>query len=77
MKLKKIPSTTNLATTSALTGVENNIPNVSNLVKKKNQYYKKISESENKVTTDHDHNKYITTQEFKKLTAESFTARLK
>ena len=77
MKLKKIPSTTNLATTSALTGVENNIPNVSNLVKKKNQYYKKISESENKVTTDHDHNKYITTQEFKKLTAENFTARLK
>ena len=76
MKLKKIPSTTNLATTSALTGVENNIPNVSNLVKKKNQYYKKISESENKVTTDHDHNKYITTQEFKKLTAENFTARL-
>ena len=77
MKLKKLPSTTNLATTSALTGVENNIPNVSNLVKKKNQYYKKISESENKVTTDHDHNKYITTQEFKKLTAENFTARLK
>ena len=76
MKLKKIPSTTNLATTSALTGVENNIPNVSNLVKKKNEYYKKISESENKVTTDHDHNKYITTQEFKKLTAENFTARL-
>ena len=72
MKLKKIPSTTNLATTSALTGVENKIPNVSNLVKKKNQYYTKISESENKVTTDHDHKKYITTQEFKKLTAENF-----
>ena len=26
---------------------------------------------------DHDHSKYITTQEFNKLTAENFTARLK
>ena len=28
-------------------------------------------------TTDHDHNKYITTQEFIRLTSENFTARLK
>ena len=35
----------------------------------------RISEIENKITTDHDHDKYITTQEFNKLTAENFTAR--
>ena len=29
-----------------------------------------------KIATDHDHDKYITTQKFNKLTAESFTARL-
>ena len=28
------------------------------------------------ITADHDHGKYITTQEFNKLTAENFTARL-
>ena len=32
---------------------------------------------ENKITLDHDHDKYITTQEFNKLTAENFTTRLK
>ena len=31
----------------------------------------------NKITNDHDHDKYITTQEFHKLTSENFTARLK
>ena len=50
-----------------LTAVENKIPNVSNLVKK-TDYNTKISEIENKITTDHDHDKYITTQEFNKLT---------
>ena len=34
MKLKKIPNTTNLATITALTAVENKIPNGSKLVKK-------------------------------------------
>ena len=34
----------------------------------------KISEVENKI---HDHAKYITTQEFNKLTAEYFEAKLK
>ena len=36
----------------------------------------KISDIENKIT-DHDHDKYITTQEFNKLTSEDFTARPK
>ena len=62
----KIPNITNLATTTALTGVENKIPNVSNLVKKPD-HKTKICETENKIITDHD--KYITTQEFNKLTA--------
>ena len=38
---------------------------------------KRINEIEEKNTTDHDHDKYITTQEFNKLTSENFTARLK
>ena len=42
----------------------------------KTDYNTKISENENKITTDHDHDKYINTQEFNKLMAESFTARL-
>ena len=37
----------------------------------KADYDKEISEIENKITTDHDHDKYITTQEFNKLTAET------
>ena len=36
----------------------------------------KISEIENKTTTDRDHDKNITTQEFKKLSWENFAARL-
>ena len=66
---------TNLATTTVLTAVENKMPNISNLFKR-TDYNTKISEIENKFTTDHDHDKYITTQEFNKLTAEDFTARL-
>ena len=30
-----------------------------------------------KKTTNHDHDKHITTQEFNKLTSKNFTARLK
>ena len=45
--------------------------------KKKTNYNTKISEIENKIATNHDHDKYITTQEFNKLTSENFTARLK
>ena len=50
--------------------------NDSSLVKKKNDYDKKISGTENKINTDHDHDKCITTQECNKLTSETFTARL-
>ena len=75
MKLKKIPSITNLATTTALTAVENKISNLGNLVKK-SDYNTKISEIKNKITINHNHDKYITTQEFNKLRAENFTARL-
>ena len=42
---------------------------------KKTDYSKKINEIENKIT-DHDHGKHITTQEFNKLTANNFAARL-
>ena len=69
----KIPSMTNLTTTTALTSVENEIPNVSNLVKKIN--YTKINEIKKSII-DHSHDKYITTLEFDKLTAETFAARL-
>ena len=43
---------------------------------KKTGYSTETSETQNKINTDHDHDKYITTQEFNKLTAENFTARL-
>ena len=52
------------------------MPNVGNL-NWKTGYSTKISEIENKITTCHDHDKYITTQDINKLTSESFTARLK
>ena len=73
----KIPNITNLATTSALIAVENIIPNVSNLVKK-TDYDTKISEIENKITTNHDHDKYITTREFniKKIYCKIITTNL-
>ena len=70
-KINEIPSITSLATTTAVTAVENKIPNVS-----KTDYNTKVSEIENKITINHDHDKYITTQEFNKLTSEHFTARL-
>ena len=43
---------------------------------KKTDYKAKISEIENQ-KNDHDYAKYITTQVFNKLTADTFTARLK
>ena len=67
----KIPSISCLAITSALTAVENKIPTVV----KKTDYDTKVSELEKKLT-DHKHDKYITTPEFNKLTAENFAARL-
>ena len=43
---------------------------------RKTDYKRKISETEKKLT-DHNHDKYITTPEFYKLTAENLTSRLK
>ena len=43
------------------------MPNVSNLVKK-TDHNTKISETKNKTSIDHDHDKYVTTQELNKLT---------
>ena len=63
-----------MATKTALTAVESKIPDVSSLVKKTN-YNTKITEIEKKLT-DHNNDKYITTPEFNKFTAEVFDARL-
>ena len=60
----KIPSISGLATNSALTTVEDKIPNIICLVKKKQEYNTKITEIEKKLT-DHNHVKYITTPEFR------------
>ena len=46
---KKIPDISGLATTSALTAVENKIPNVTSLVKKKTDFDCKITEVEGKI----------------------------
>ena len=51
-----------------------NITDTRGLVKK-TDYNTKINEIEKK-STDHDHDKYITTQEFNKLTSDNFTVRL-
>ena len=42
----------------------------------KSRFNTKISETEDKIN-NHDHDNYTTTQEFNKLTADNFTARLK
>ena len=71
----KIPDVSNLATKAALTTVENKIPDVSNLVKKPD-YNAKGTEIKNKLN-NHNHDKYITTQEFNTLAEDVFNARLK
>ena len=43
---------------------------------KKTGYGRKISEIENKITGEHDYDKYVTAQEFDEFTLENFTARL-
>ena len=58
----EISSVTNLATKTALNAVKNKVPSVPNLVKK-TDYHTKTNEIEKKLT-DHNHDKYITTQEF-------------
>ena len=70
----KIPDVSSLVTKSALTAVENKIPDVSSLVKK-TDYNTKISEIENKVN-NYDHYKYITTPEFHTMAADVFKAGL-
>ena len=51
------------------------MPNVSNSINK-SDYKTKIYEIENRMTNDNNHDKYITTQEFNKLTYKNFPARL-
>ena len=70
-----MPSISGLATTSALTALENKIPDASNLVTKTGYNTKLVKLTRN--DHDHDHDKYITASEFNKLTAENFAARLK
>ena len=43
---------------------------------KKTGYNTKLSEIDNEITADYDHDKHITTQEFDKFTSEDFNARL-
>ena len=71
----KITKISDLTTTSALTAVESKISNISNLIRK-SDYNTNINEIENKITTDHDYDKYITTQEFNKLTWANIPSRL-
>ena len=54
--------------------MENKIPSVSNLVKK-TDYNTKITDIKNKLD-NHNHDKYIDTSKFNKLTTDIFTARL-
>ena len=70
----KGPDISNWATKTALTTVENKIPDASNLVKK-TDYNTKVTEIRNKLN-NHNHDKYIDTQEFNKLAADVFNARL-
>ena len=62
---------TNVATNTTLNAkineVQNKILNITNLA---------ISQIENEITIDHDHDKSITTQEFNRLRSEIFTAKL-
>ena len=70
----KIPSITSVATNSALIAVENEIHNVSSLVKT-TDYNTKLSGIENKVNDDN-LVKYITTPEFNTSAARVINARL-
>ena len=44
------------------------------VIQSKNNYNTKINEIKKKIT-DHDHDKYITTQEFNKVTSKNFAAQ--
>ena len=64
----------NLAIKTALTAVENKLPDVSNLVKGTDYIYE-VTEIENKLN-NRDHDKYIDTSEFNKLAGDVFNAKL-
>ena len=64
----------NLATKIVLTTVENKIPNVNSLVKKRD-YDTKVTEIENKLN-NHNHDKYFDTQKFNTLAADVFNVPL-
>ena len=70
----KIPDISNLVTKGVLSSVENKIPDVSNLVNK-TDCSTIVTEIENKLN-NHNHDKYIDTSEFNKLTADVFNARI-
>ena len=70
----KIIVISNLARKTALTAVENKIPNVSNFVKKID-YSTKVTDIENKLN-NHNHEKYIDTPEFNKLSVDVLNAQL-
>ena len=70
----KIPDISSLATNAGLTTVENKIPDISSLVKKKKNYNSKVTEIENKLN-NHNHDKCITTPEFKNLVDGVLNAR--
>ena len=70
----KILNISGEASNSALNAIENKIPDVICLAKK--HCDTKISEIEKK-RTDQNHDRCITTPEFKTFTAEIFAARLK
>ena len=64
----------NLAIKTALTAVENKLPDVSNLVNGTDYNYE-VTEIENKLN-NRDHDKYIDTSEFNKLAGDVFNAKL-
>ena len=53
---RRLQKNVSWATTTVINAAENKIPDVSKLVKKAD-YNTKISETENKITTDHDHDR--------------------
>ena len=66
-------TTTTTTTITALIAVVNKVLNINNFVKN-TDYNRKNSEIKNKVRSDHD--KYITSEEFKKSTSETFIGKL-
>ena len=67
LKVKYPVLLTSLATIAFLNAVENEILSISNLVKKKLTITQKLKKLKKKIT-DHNHDKYIATPEFNKLT---------